>query len=184
MRRATQLLVVGLLVALMAFRPVATPAAEARAAAGAPAWQFSTSTLVHGAGALLGIGIYRYLVVPLQPAPGVATSTAATVLTSSIAGAVLVGVSAVGAGFAYDRWAGQPLDYSYVWTRAGAVAGFGLASLAAGWVGVPATAATWSAGWFGYRLFLGLGAMAGSRAAGYWYDSAPPPAAAAQPPGG
>jgi hypothetical protein len=191
MRRAMQLLMVGLLAAGMALGPRSANAAVLAKVQRAPApdagWTFSAATLVHGAGALLGVAAYSYLVAPLAPAPGIPASTAATLLTGGMAGASLAAIGAVAAGLAYDRWSGQPFDYSYVWTRAGAVAGFGLASATAGWAGLPAAAATWSAGWFGYRLFLGLGALAGSRAVAYWYLTQPTqtsPALVAQPPGG
>lgn len=125
---------------------------------------FSTTTLVHITGALLGYAAYYYTVAPLAPPAGVAAGTAETLLTGRMAAAGMAGVGAVAAALAWDRWNGRPLDTSYVWVRGGMIAGFGAAAAAAAWVGLPTTAATWSAGWFANRLLLTGGALLGGYA--------------------
>jgi hypothetical protein len=125
---------------------------------------FSTTTLVHITGALLGYAAYYYTVAPLASPAGVPTSTAETLLTGRMAAAGMAGIGAVAAALAWDRWNGRPPDTSYVWVRGGMIAGFGAAAAAAAWVGLPTSAATWSAGWFANRLFLTGGALLGGYA--------------------
>ena len=151
-----------LLATTLLIRPVAQPAAAAApppttavepTGAAESSWYASPLLFAQGIGALAGLGLYSFYIAPQ-----------AGIFQGRVLATAFAGLCAVGANFAYDIWADQPIDYEYFWHRSGFVLGIAAGILVFGAVGYPAgTSSTWLS-WAGNRA-----ALFGTGLAGAWY---------------
>jgi hypothetical protein len=143
--------------------------------------------LAEGAGALLGFVAFNFYVAPLSAVSGVgAAASLRSWLGTRVAASTLAATGAVATGYAYDRWAGNPIDYGYAWERGGAVVGVGAGSALLAVLGYPASATLprFSAAWTANRSFLLGSALLGAWLTEKWWESTHPaqPDAANVPP--
>lgn len=186
---------------LLAVTPLQTTAAFAQAIAAPPtlppapaaawpdplAWTgtngrdlVTTETVVQGAGALIGIVAFNFYVAPLSAASGVGGVTVRSLLGSRVVATTLAATGAVLTTYIYDRWTDQPLDYTYFWSRGGAIVGVGAGTALLAQLGYPpsATYARFSPPWVANRAFLFGSALLGIWGTKAWLrrdEPEPPP---------
>ena len=125
-------------------------------------------TAAYGVGAVVGIGIFYFYLVPVAAAaaPNSAQSWLGTrVVASSVAAGVGVLTT-----YAYDLWANAPVDYTFFKSRVGAVAGVGAGSAALSLLGFPPSTALvrFSGAWAANRAFLVGSGLAGEGLTYMW----------------
>jgi hypothetical protein len=131
------------------------------------AWRPSPESLAQGAGALVGIATYSLLLAPEMSAG----SGVARLLSDRFMATILAATGAVAATYVYDRWTGEPIDYSYFWHRGGFVLGMAAGVATFGVLGYPVgTDATW-VGWTANRAALIGAGLAGAWAMDRWHDA-------------
>jgi hypothetical protein len=134
-------------------------------------------TAAYGVGAVVGIGIFYFYLVPIAAAaaPNSAQSWLGTrVVASSVAAGVGVLTT-----YAYDLWANAPVDSAFFKSRVGAVAGVGVGSAALSLLGFPPSTALvrFSGAWAANRAFLLGSGLAGEGLTYMWLrnDTTPAP---------
>jgi hypothetical protein len=108
----------------------------------------------YGTGALIGIVAFNVYLAPIAAAAG-ATSLRSWLGTRVVA-TTMAATGGVLTTYAYDRWANRPVDTTYFWSRAGAVAGVGIGSMLLAGLGYPPATALvrYSPQWVANRAFL------------------------------
>ncbi|MEA2738596.1 MAG: hypothetical protein QOH05_1903 [Acetobacteraceae bacterium] len=113
-------------------------------------------TIVHAVGGFIGIAAFSFYVAPLSAASGVGAASVQSLLGTRVVATTLAATGAVLTTYIYDRWTDQPIDYTYFWSRAGAVVGVGAGTAVLATLGYPASAsyARFSPPWVANRAFL------------------------------
>ena len=130
----------------------------------------STDTIVHAAGGLLGIVAFNFYVAPLYAVSGVGVASVQSLIASRIAATTLAATGAVVTTYFYDRLTEQPIDYTYFWSRSGAVAGVGAGTAWLAAMGYRASTAfpRFSPPWVANRAFLVGAGLAGAWLTDTW----------------
>ncbi len=118
-------------------------------------------TAAYGVGAVIGIGIFYFYLVPIAAAAA-PTSARSWLGTRVVASSMAAGVGVL-TTYAYDVWANAPVDYTFFKSRVGAVAGVGGGSAALSLLGFPPSTALvrFSGAWAANRAFLVGSGLAG-----------------------
>ncbi len=118
----------------------------------------------------VGIIAFTFYVAPLAVASGVGAGPVRSLLGTRVMATTLAATGAVLTTYIYDRWTDQPIDYTYLWSRAGAVAGVAAGSgLLAGLGYPPSIALTrFSPEWIANRSFLVGTALLGAWMTDVW----------------
>lgn len=108
----------------------------------------------YGTGALIGIVAFNLYLSPLAAAAS--AGSLRSWLGARVVASTMAATGGVLTTYAYDSWVDRPIDTTYLWSRAGAVAGVGVGSALLATLGYPSSAAfpTFSAGWAANRAFL------------------------------
>jgi hypothetical protein len=116
-------------------------------------WVTPEST-AYGTGALVGIIAFNLYLSPLAAAAS--AGSLRSWLGARVVASTMAATGGVLTTYAYDRWVDRPIDTTYLWSRAGAVAGVGVGSALLATLGYPSSAAfpTFSAAWAANRAFL------------------------------
>ena len=137
-----------------------------------PLWRkyVSQETVVHGAGALIGIIAFNFYVAPLAVASGVGAGPVRSLLSTRVMATTLAATGAVLTTYVYDRWTDQPIDTIYLWSRAGAVAGVAAGTGLLAGLGYPPSIALarFSPEWVANRSFLVGSALLGAWMTEVW----------------
>ena len=114
---------------------------------------------------MAGFGVYSVFVAPqFTAAEGVSA-----LLGGRLVAATLAGAGAVFATFAYDHWAGLPLDYPYFWHRGGFIGGVAAGIAAFGLLGYPIDGGSTWLGWAGNRAAILGSGLIGAWSTDHWY---------------
>jgi hypothetical protein len=131
-----------------------------------PAWKMTVTpeTIVHGVGAIIGIAAFSFYVAPLSAISVVGGASVQSLLGTRVVATTLAAAGAILTTYIYDRWTDQPIDYTYFWSRGGAVVGVGVGTAMLATFGYPvaATYVRFSPPWVANRAFLvGAGLLGG-----------------------
>jgi hypothetical protein len=124
----------------------------------------SAHTIVHAAGALIGIVAFNLYVAPLIAASAGSVTVLPSLVDPRVIATTVAATGAVLTGYVYDRWTDQPIDSAYMWRRGGFVVGVAAGSEMLAVLGYPASAAVpqFSPPGIANRVFLvGSGLLGG-----------------------
>jgi hypothetical protein len=129
-------------------------------------------TIVHAAGALIGIVAFNLYVAPLIAASAGGVAVTPSLVDPRVVATTLAAAGAVLTGYVYDRWTGQPIDRAYMWSRGGFVVGVAAGSEMLAVVGYPSSAAVpqFSPPGLANRVFLVSTGLVGAWLTNLWVN--------------